>query len=87
MIYHSMFSDDYLWYLILREKQKEKLKKNTIHPNTKFLLIFNGRSNKCQQIYIISSSSIPFHIALLTLVFLSELMSQILFFFLEDTSD
>ena len=31
MIYHSTQSDDYLWYLILRGKQKEK---TTTHPNT-----------------------------------------------------
>ena len=31
MIYHSSHSDDSLWYLILRGKQKKKLK----HPNTK----------------------------------------------------
>ena len=26
MIYHSTHSDDYLWYLILREEQKKKKK-------------------------------------------------------------
>ena len=39
MIYQSTHSDDYLWYLILQEKQKTK----TL-PNTKILPIFNGRN-------------------------------------------
>ena len=34
MIYHSKHSDDFLWHLILRGKQKEKTKR---HPNTKYL--------------------------------------------------
>ena len=42
MIYHSIHSDDHLWYQILHGKQK----KTKIHPNTKFLPIFNGRKKK-----------------------------------------
>ena len=39
MVYHSIASNDYLFYLIVRGKQK-KLRQ----PNSKFLLTFNGRS-------------------------------------------
>ena len=42
MIYHPTESDDYMWYLILREKRKTVEK----HPNTKFLHIFYGRNKK-----------------------------------------
>ena len=42
MIYQSTQSDDYMWHLILRGKEKIEKK-----PNTKFLPIFNGRNNKC----------------------------------------
>ena len=34
--------DDYLWYLILRGKEKEN---NQTHPNAKLLSIFKGRNN------------------------------------------
>ena len=44
MIYNSTHSDDYLWYLILRGKTRKR--KTKIHPNRKFLIIFNGRSKK-----------------------------------------
>ena len=50
MIYHSIHSDDYLWYLILRGKQKfsthKKKEKTKTHPNTKFFPIFKGRNKK-----------------------------------------
>ena len=39
MVDHSIQSDDYSWYLILREK------KTKTYPNPKFLAIFNGRNN------------------------------------------
>ena len=34
--------DDYLWYLILRGKEKEN---NQTHPNAKLLSIFKGQNN------------------------------------------
>ena len=37
MTYNSIHINDYLWYLIFCEKQKERTKK---HPNTKFLHSF-----------------------------------------------
>ena len=40
LLYHSSRSDEYLWYLILREKQKKMEEKIKRHPNTKFLHIF-----------------------------------------------
>ena len=43
MVYHSTFSDDCFWYMILSGKQKRK--KTKTHPNTKFFPIFNGRNN------------------------------------------
>ena len=43
MKYLSSQSDNYLWYLSLRGKQKEKIKTD---PNTNFFPIFNGRNNK-----------------------------------------
>ena len=36
MIYHSAYSDEYLWYLIWRGKQEDK----QTQPKTKFLHIF-----------------------------------------------
>ena len=38
---HSIHSYDYLWYLILRGKQKKRKNKQ----NTKFLSNFNGRKS------------------------------------------
>ena len=34
MIYHSTHSDDYLWYLILREKKEKKLKHTRIQSSS-----------------------------------------------------
>ena len=41
MIYRSAHSDDYLVYLILREKQRNR------NSSTIFLPIFKGQYNKC----------------------------------------
>ena len=40
MIYHAAHSDDYLGYLILRGKQKQKKRNKLKHPSTKFFRIF-----------------------------------------------
>ena len=45
MIYYSTLSDDYLWKLIFRGKQKKKEKKKK-HPNTKFLPFFQMGGTK-----------------------------------------
>ena len=47
MVHHSTQSDDYLWYLILRGKQRKKTK---THRNTRFLTIFNDRNNNDRQL-------------------------------------
>ena len=43
MIHHSSHFNKFLWYLILREKQKEKTK---IHPKRKFHPQFSNGQNK-----------------------------------------
>ena len=44
MIYHITHSADYLGYLILGGKNREK-KQTKTRPNTKLLPVFNGRNN------------------------------------------
>ena len=55
MIYHSIQSNDYLWYLILRGKQK----KTKTPPNTMFLPIFNDRSKNEYSNQLQSELKIP----------------------------
>ena len=56
MIYYSTHSDDYLYYLILRGKQKQ----TKTHPNTMFLPIFNVR-NKNKQIFFLFFRTVELH--------------------------
>ena len=58
MIYHLTQSDDYLWYMILRGKQKGK--KTKTHPNSKFLPIFYGQSENCYLLQFFSKHSTNF---------------------------